>query len=72
MSSSDNSKSLSDINNQFVTKGETFPSVTMADGFKVQTGTVGALLINIKFYDRMCKGEAIEEGMQLKVLGRHL
>lgn len=52
--------SLSDVNHRFVAKGETLPAVTLPDGSKVQTGTVGALIQNIKVYDRVSAGERIE------------
>jgi hypothetical protein len=55
-----NLQQLSDINHQFVTEGQTLPAVTLPDGSKVQTGTVGALLMNIKLYDRVCGGEMVE------------
>lgn len=34
--------------------------MTLADGTKIQTGTVGALIQNIKLYDRVLAGEATE------------
>jgi hypothetical protein len=33
--------------------GTTMPVVTLPDGQRVQTGTVGALIINIKLYDEL-------------------
>ncbi|KAI5925430.1 hypothetical protein F4810DRAFT_79272 [Camillea tinctor] len=33
------------------TMGVTFPEITLSDGTVVQTGTVGALLINIRAYN---------------------
>lgn len=35
------------------TLGANMPVITLADGSKVQTGTVGALLMNIKAYDNL-------------------
>lgn len=35
------------------TMGTNMPVVTLPDGQKVQTGTVGALIINIKLYDEL-------------------
>jgi hypothetical protein len=35
------------------------PVVTLPDGSKIQTGTVGALLVNIREYDRLMSGSAI-------------
>ena len=62
MSSQDESNlaALSEINNKFVTQGQTLPAVTLPDGSKIQTGTVGALLMNIKLYDRVYAGESVE------------
>ncbi|KAF3073469.1 hypothetical protein CFAM422_004511 [Trichoderma lentiforme] len=43
---------LQRINNQTLgTDGKAFPVVTLPGGQKVPTGTVGALLVNIKTYD---------------------
>ncbi|KAK9802258.1 hypothetical protein SCARD494_00191 [Seiridium cardinale] len=41
--------SLADLNS--TTLGAKMPEITLADGTVVQTGTVGALLINIKSYN---------------------
>ncbi|CAO2656599.1 Nn.00g054020.m01.CDS01 [Neocucurbitaria sp. VM-36] len=35
--------------------GTSMPVVTLPDGQKVQTGTVGALIINIKLYDELLR-----------------
>ncbi|KHN97430.1 uncharacterized protein MAM_04445 [Metarhizium album ARSEF 1941] len=44
--------SLQDINNQTLgTPAKSFPIVTMPNGEKLPTGTVGALLVHIKAYD---------------------
>ena len=59
-SDEENIKALADVNRRFVAKGESLPAVILPDGSKVQTGTVGALLRNIKLYDRICAGETIE------------
>ncbi|KAI0404452.1 hypothetical protein F4802DRAFT_598149 [Xylaria palmicola] len=40
---------LSDLNS--ATLGAEFPEITLPDGSKVQTGTVGALLVNIRSYN---------------------
>lgn len=49
MSTSD---SLQDINNKTLgTTAKSFPIVTLPNGDKLPTGTVGALLVNIKAYD---------------------
>jgi hypothetical protein len=46
------SASLQEINNQTLgTSAESFPIVTLPNGDKIPTGTVGALLVNIRAYD---------------------
>lgn len=60
MASHQSNKGLAEINHQFVAKGESLPEVALPDGTKIQTGTVGALLQNIKIYDRLCNGETVE------------
>ncbi|KAI1505263.1 hypothetical protein F5X99DRAFT_276062 [Biscogniauxia marginata] len=42
-------RSLAALNS--TTMGVNFPEITLADGTVVQTGTVGALLINIRTYN---------------------
>lgn len=43
---------LQETNNKALgTAAGTFPVITLPDGRKVPTGTVGALLVNIKAYD---------------------
>lgn len=45
-------ESLQETNNKTLgTTAGTFPIVTLPDGRKVPTGTVGALLVNIRAYD---------------------
>lgn len=45
-------ESLQETNNRTLgTSAGTFPVITLPDGRKVPTGTVGALLVNIKAYD---------------------
>ncbi|KAI3332141.1 hypothetical protein HD806DRAFT_183972 [Xylariaceae sp. AK1471] len=48
-SSGNGSATLSDMNS--ATLGAKFPEITLPDGSKVQTGTVGALLVNIRMYN---------------------
>lgn len=49
---SNESESLQETNNKTLgTTAGTFPIITLPDGRKVPTGTVGALLVNIKAYD---------------------
>lgn len=43
------------------TLGTHMPVVTLPDGSKVQTGTVGALLINIREYNQLMSGSSIDE-----------
>ncbi|KAJ4288186.1 hypothetical protein N0V90_012203 [Kalmusia sp. IMI 367209] len=38
------------------------PVVTLPDGSKVQTGTVGALLVNIREYDQLVSGAVVDVG----------
>ncbi|KAI0099102.1 hypothetical protein GGR51DRAFT_536710 [Nemania sp. FL0031] len=45
----DSGSALSDVNSSAL--GAKFPEITLPDGSKVQTGTVGALLINIRTYN---------------------
>jgi hypothetical protein len=42
---------LADLNSAAM--GTTMPVVTLPNGERVQTGTVGALIINIKHYDEL-------------------
>lgn len=44
---------LANINRSTVAPGEVLPVVTLADGTRVQTGTVATLLRNIATYDRL-------------------
>lgn len=45
-------EALQETNNKSLgTSAGTFPIITLPDGRKVPTGTVGALLVNIKAYD---------------------
>ena len=62
MSHSDSNAELAAINSKFIakTEGNTLPVVTLPDGSKIQTGTVGGLTVNIKLYDRVVKSEPIE------------
>lgn len=53
------SDSLAALNS--ATLGTNMPVVTLPDGSKVQTGTVGALLINIREYNRLLSEPIIDE-----------
>lgn len=50
--------------------GAKFPEITLPDGSKAQTGTVGALLINIRTYNTalvagdVAKAKALEESFK--------
>ncbi|KAI0872726.1 hypothetical protein GGS24DRAFT_426272 [Hypoxylon argillaceum] len=48
-SGGDSSSVLSEVNS--ATLGAKFPEITLPNGSKVQTGTVGALLVNIRAYN---------------------
>ncbi|KAF1842721.1 uncharacterized protein K460DRAFT_133460 [Cucurbitaria berberidis CBS 394.84] len=41
--------------------GTTMPVVTLPDGQRVQTGTVGALIINIKLYDELMGQSKVDQ-----------
>ncbi|PSN59630.1 hypothetical protein BS50DRAFT_579859 [Corynespora cassiicola Philippines] len=53
------SDSLAALNS--TTLGTTMPVVTLPDGSQVQTGTVGALLKNIKAYDQLVAQENVDQ-----------
>lgn len=55
----DSSDALADINS--ATLGTSMPVVTLPNGQKVQTGTVGALLVNIKSYDEIMGKTPVDE-----------
>jgi hypothetical protein len=52
--------SLASVNNKIAGAGQTFLEIALADGTKVQTGTVGALLHNIRLYDGLPEDATIE------------
>lgn len=60
-----NMSSLASVNNKIARAGQSFPEITLTDGTKVQTGTVGALLHNIRLYDALADN-AVEEREQLE------
>lgn len=49
------------INRKIVAGGETLPSVQLQDGSRVQTGTVAAMLQNIRQYNAGERGQVEEE-----------
>ena len=69
MSTDQNLEALGRINQQTLIghdASQSLPVITLADGTKVQTGTVGTLIQNIKLYDRVCGGEHIT-GSKLEI-----
>lgn len=64
---------LSDINNKTLgtsSSSSSFPVVTLPNGEKVPTGTVGALLVNIKAYDAATdptEREALEPAIRASI-----
>ncbi|KAI2620621.1 hypothetical protein GGS26DRAFT_302889 [Hypomontagnella submonticulosa] len=61
---SDSGSRLAALNS--VTLGAKMPQITLADGTKLQTGTVGALLINIRSYNEAHKAGDRAKMEQLK------
>lgn len=57
---SDSSDKLAAMNS--ATLGVQMPVMTLPDGKKVQTGTFGALMINIKAYDALQADPSVPEG----------
>lgn len=54
-------ESLQETNNKTLgTNAGTFPIITLPDGRKVPTGTVGALLVNIKAFDEGTEEQRVE------------
>ena len=60
----DPARTLQEINNQLVAKGQSFPQVTLADGAKVQTGSMAGLISSIKRYNEGERGE-VEDAIRL-------
>ncbi|KAI2607054.1 uncharacterized protein GGS25DRAFT_317082 [Hypoxylon fragiforme] len=52
------------------TLGVEMPQITLPDGSKVQTGTVGALLVNIRAYNEAHSTGGLEKKTQLEALMR--
>jgi hypothetical protein len=57
---------LKNINQKILAQGEDLPLVTLKDGSRVQTGTVAAMLHNIKEYDVGMRGN-IEKELELAI-----
>ncbi|KAF7193923.1 hypothetical protein HII31_04813 [Pseudocercospora fuligena] len=67
MSSDQNNQTLHEINKRLLKDpNESLPQITLADGTKIQTGTVGALMQNIKLYDHISK-EQLEQMMAISI-----
>ncbi|KAF2733260.1 hypothetical protein EJ04DRAFT_513353 [Polyplosphaeria fusca] len=56
---------LADVNSS--TLGADMPQVTLPGGRKVQTGTVAALIVNIKLYDEIVTTGIIEEAKKAQL-----
>ncbi|MCJ1423425.1 hypothetical protein MMC29_001308 [Sticta canariensis] len=56
---------LGEVNNQLVAEGQSFPEATLKNGSKIRTGTLGALLNNIRRYNAGEKG--LEGHMRLAI-----
>lgn len=52
--------SLASVKNKITGDGQSFPELALADGTKVQTGTVSALLHNIRLYDALPEDATVE------------
>ena len=65
-SSPENTEYLAKVNQQILAAGDSLPAVTLKDGSKVQTGTVAAMLQNVKKYDSGERGE-VEKELELAV-----
>ncbi len=57
---------LGAINQKILANGENLPAVELRDGSQVQTGTVSAMLHNVKLYNEGARGE-IERELELSV-----
>ena len=62
----ENTERLGSVNSKILASGETLPIVQLADGSRVQTGTVATMLRNVELYNRGTRGE-IERELQLAV-----
>ena len=57
---------LKQVNQKIIADGEVLPVVRLKDGSPVQTGTVAAMLHNIKQYDRGMRSQ-IEDELELSI-----
>jgi hypothetical protein len=62
----ENTEQLSSINKKILAVGEELPAVELADGSRVQTGTVATMLHNVKLYNDGVRGK-IEQELELSV-----
>ncbi|MCD6026946.1 MAG: hypothetical protein K0R08_1465 [Solimicrobium sp.] len=62
----ENTEQLGSINKKILAVGADLPAVELADGSKVQTGTVATMLHNVKLYNDGTRGE-IERELELSV-----
>ena len=60
-------KTLQQVNNQQLSTAQPFPEVTLPDGSRVQPGTFGACLANIRRYNQGERGE-VEDAIRLALL----
>ncbi|UCP00951.1 hypothetical protein LF844_14540 [Metapseudomonas lalkuanensis] len=66
MSMSDSNPDLARVNGRILAAGEHLPAVTLKDGSRVQTGTVAAMLQNVRRYNDGERGE-VERELELAV-----
>ena len=66
MSDPKHTKELKAINEKILAPGESLPAVKLADGSRVQTGTVATMLANIRRYDAGERGE-VEKELEMSV-----
>ena len=62
----ENTERLGSVNSKILAAGEALPIVQLADGSRVQTGTVATMLRNVELYNRGTRGE-IERELELSV-----
>jgi len=62
----ENTDQLAAVNHKIVSKGQVLPSVQLADGSRVQTGTVAAMLHNINLYNSGERGQ-VEKELELSI-----
>ena len=60
-------QTLNKAANQLAAEGQQFPVVTLKDGSKVQTGTLGSMLSNISRYNAGEKGDEVVEELRAAI-----